>query len=112
MIKFNTDQLILKLESKFERNEVEEIMGILAEGIEADINPSTFEIDINPKCKMLKEENIEIHIGSHSDRKFLREFKKSIPKIVARQSSPVTGAKSNRAKSRLSIFFIINSIQL
>ncbi len=38
-------------------------------------------IDINPKCKELEEEGIEIFIGSQSDRKFLREVKKSIPPI-------------------------------
>ncbi len=38
-------------------------------------------IDINPKCKELEEENIKIFIGSQSDRKFLREIKKSIPPI-------------------------------
>ena len=40
-----------------------------------------FGIDINPKCKELEEENIKIFIGSQSDRKFLRQVKKSIPKI-------------------------------
>lgn len=38
-------------------------------------------VDINPKCKELEEENIEIFIGSQSDRTFLREVKKSIPKV-------------------------------
>jgi len=38
-------------------------------------------IDINPKCKELEEENIQIFIGSQSDRKFLREVKKTIPPI-------------------------------
>lgn len=38
-------------------------------------------IDIEPKCKALEEDNIEIFIGSQSDRKFLREVKNSIPKI-------------------------------
>lgn len=38
-------------------------------------------IDINPKCKDLEEENIQIFIGSQSDRKFLREIKNTIPKI-------------------------------
>ena len=40
-----------------------------------------FGIDINSKCKELEEENIKIFIGSQSDRKFLRQVKKSIPKI-------------------------------
>ncbi len=38
-------------------------------------------IDINPKCKKLEEKNIEILIGSQSDKEFLRTVKKSIPKI-------------------------------
>lgn len=38
-------------------------------------------IDINPKCKEFEEENIEIFIGSQSDRKFLKEVKSKIPKI-------------------------------
>lgn len=38
-------------------------------------------VDINPHCKNLEEENIEIFIGSQSDRKFLRELKKKIPAI-------------------------------
>lgn len=40
-----------------------------------------FGIDVNPKCKELEEENIKIFIGSQSDRKFLNEVKKSIPKV-------------------------------
>ena len=38
-------------------------------------------IDLEPRCKELEEENIEIFIGSQSDRKFLRDVKKSIPPI-------------------------------
>ncbi len=38
-------------------------------------------IDINTNCKSLEEENIEIFIGSQSDRKFLRELKSKIPPI-------------------------------
>lgn len=38
-------------------------------------------IDINPQCKALEEKNITIHIGSQSDRVFLRELKKKLPKI-------------------------------
>jgi len=38
-------------------------------------------IDLNPKCKKLEEENIEIFIGSQSDRKFLRKIKELIPPI-------------------------------
>lgn len=38
-------------------------------------------IDINPNCKHLEEENIEIFIGSQSDRNFLRKVKQKIPPI-------------------------------
>ena len=38
-------------------------------------------IDINPKCKAFEEENIEVLIGSQSDRKFLKEVLKKIPPI-------------------------------
>ena len=38
-------------------------------------------IDINPNCKEVEEENIEIFIGSQSDRNFLREVKSKIPPI-------------------------------
>jgi len=38
-------------------------------------------IDINPACKALEEENIKVFIGSQSDREFLREVRKQIPKI-------------------------------
>lgn len=38
-------------------------------------------IDVDQRCKDLEEENIEIFIGSQSDRKFLRSIKKSIPRI-------------------------------
>ncbi len=38
-------------------------------------------IDIDPKCKDLEEENVEIFIGSQSDRKFLREIIKKVPKF-------------------------------
>jgi len=38
-------------------------------------------IDIDPRCKDFEEENIEIFIGSQSDRNFLSEVKKKIPKI-------------------------------
>lgn len=38
-------------------------------------------VDINPECKAFEEENIKIFIGSQSDRKFLRDLKKKIPKI-------------------------------
>ncbi len=38
-------------------------------------------IDINPRCKELEEDNIEIFIGSQSDRDFLRKVKQSIPRV-------------------------------
>ena len=38
-------------------------------------------VDIDPRCKELEEDNIEIHIGSQSDRKFLRDLKTKIPKV-------------------------------
>lgn len=38
-------------------------------------------IDINPECKKFEEENIEILIGSQSDRQFLKDLKTKIPKI-------------------------------
>lgn len=38
-------------------------------------------IDIDPRCKEMGEENIEIFTGSSSDRNFLKKVKASIPKI-------------------------------
>jgi hypothetical protein len=38
-------------------------------------------IDIDPRCKKLEEDNIEIFTGSQSDRDFLRTVKKKIPPI-------------------------------
>ncbi|MBK9285876.1 MAG: class I SAM-dependent methyltransferase [Sphingobacteriaceae bacterium] len=38
-------------------------------------------IDIEPKCKTLEEENIQIFIGSQSDREFLRKVKAQIPDV-------------------------------
>ncbi len=38
-------------------------------------------IDINPECKKLEEEQIEIFIGSQSDRKFLSELKSKLPAL-------------------------------
>ena len=38
-------------------------------------------IDIDPKCKEVEEKNIEVLIGSQSDRKFLKQVVKEIPKI-------------------------------
>ena len=40
-----------------------------------------FGIDILPECKQLEEDQIEIFIGSQSDREFLKELKTKIPKI-------------------------------
>jgi 23S rRNA U2552 (ribose-2'-O)-methylase RlmE/FtsJ len=38
-------------------------------------------IDIDPSCKKYEEENIEIFIGSQTDKKFLADLKNRIPKI-------------------------------
>lgn len=38
-------------------------------------------IDINPKCKEFEEQNVEILIGSQSDRNFLRDVRAKIPKV-------------------------------
>lgn len=38
-------------------------------------------IDIDPKCKDLEEENIQIFIGSQADRAFLQKVKAQIPDI-------------------------------
>lgn len=38
-------------------------------------------VDINPECKALEEENIEIFIGSQSDRQFLKDLKTKIPPV-------------------------------
>ncbi len=38
-------------------------------------------VDIDPRCKELEEDNIEIYIGSQSDRKFLRDLKSKIPRV-------------------------------
>ncbi|MBN8705611.1 MAG: class I SAM-dependent methyltransferase [Bacteroidetes bacterium] len=40
-----------------------------------------YAIDINPECKTLEDHIIEIFIGSQSDRDFLRELKKKIPRV-------------------------------
>lgn len=37
-------------------------------------------IDIDPRCKEFEEDNIKIFIGSQSDRDFLRDIKKLIPR--------------------------------
>lgn len=38
-------------------------------------------IDIDPECKKYEEENVEVFIGSQSDRNFLRKLKQQIPPI-------------------------------
>ena len=38
-------------------------------------------VDINPNCKELEEENIEIFIGSQCDRSFLKNLKQQIPPV-------------------------------
>lgn len=38
-------------------------------------------IDIDPDCKNYEEENIEIFIGSQSDKKFLQKLKQEIPPV-------------------------------
>lgn len=40
-----------------------------------------FGIDINPHCKKLEEEQIEIFIGDQEDRRFLKSLRREIPKI-------------------------------
>jgi len=35
-------------------------------------------VDINPRCKSLEEDQIEIHIGDQEDRNFLRKFRDEI----------------------------------
>jgi len=44
-------------------------------------NVKIYGVDINPQCKALEENQIEIFIGSQEDRKFLRNLKSLIPKI-------------------------------
>jgi len=44
-------------------------------------NAKIYGVDINPRCKELEEEGIEIFIGSQSDRNFLRNLKTKIPPI-------------------------------
>jgi len=40
-----------------------------------------FGIDINPRCKELEEEQIEVFIGDQEDRKFLRSLTEKIPRM-------------------------------
>ena len=44
-------------------------------------NSKIFGIDINPQCKKLKDEQIEIFIGDQEDRRFLKEIAERIPRI-------------------------------
>lgn len=38
-------------------------------------------VDVNPRCKELEEERVRIHIGSQSDRAFLRRLRAELPPI-------------------------------
>ena len=38
-------------------------------------------IDVDPRCKVLEEENIKIFIGSQANKTFLQEIKTQIPPI-------------------------------
>jgi hypothetical protein len=40
-----------------------------------------FGVDINPECKKLEEDQVEIFIGDQEDRKFLRDLAGKIPRI-------------------------------
>ncbi len=44
-------------------------------------NVKIYAIDVNPECKKLEEENIEIFIGSQSDAAFLESVAKSLPPL-------------------------------
>lgn len=44
-------------------------------------NAKIFGIDINPYCKKLEDEQIEIFIGDQEDRRFLRSLREKIPRI-------------------------------
>lgn len=44
-------------------------------------NCRIFGVDINPHCKKLEEEQIEIFIGDQGDRKFLKSLAEGIPRI-------------------------------
>ncbi len=44
-------------------------------------NAKIFGIDINPKCKVLEEEQIEIIIGDQEDRQFLKSLNGAISRI-------------------------------
>lgn len=38
-------------------------------------------VDLNPNCKQFEEENVQVFIGSQSDRDFLRQLKEQVPKL-------------------------------
>lgn len=38
-------------------------------------------VDINPNCKEVEEDRVEVFIGSQADRKFLRQLAKDIPRM-------------------------------
>jgi len=44
-------------------------------------NAKIFGVDINPHCKKLEEEQIEIFIGDQDDREFLKSLADRVPKI-------------------------------
>jgi len=44
-------------------------------------NAKIFGVDINPHCKKLEEDQIEIFIGNQDDRKFLKSLTEKIPRI-------------------------------
>ncbi len=46
-----------------------------------DAKVNIYGIDVNEKCKQFEKDGIKIFIGSQSDRNFLREIKKEIPKV-------------------------------
>lgn len=47
----------------------------------SDNRVKVYGIDIDPECKALEEENIEIFIGSQEDRKFLQKVKERVGKV-------------------------------
>jgi hypothetical protein len=44
-------------------------------------NANIFGIDINPHCKQLEEDQVEIFIGDQADRRFLKSLTEKIPRI-------------------------------
>ncbi len=48
--------------------------GSLKMWMEYFLKPKIFGIDINPDCKKLESENIDIQIGSQNDKKFLKKY--------------------------------------